>query len=183
MSHKTWQITLFSFISAAGFMLAQTPETPEKPETTDSATPEAFWRAKVPGGEFIVALSHISSVSRHKYLLDGALIVDEVTIDTDGQALARFYVITPVSMPDTPATFAKQAADRGKEIAEQLAARSNVKLQNMVMKKYPDTSHAKSIEYRVMKEAELTSLLTSVETAWYSGKGRKFAIASPDPAK
>ena len=42
----------------------------------------------------MVALDRIASVSRHKYVLDGALIIDEVTVDTVGQASARFYFIS-----------------------------------------------------------------------------------------
>ena len=44
----------------------------------------------------------------------------------------------------------------------------------MVVKKYPVTSHAKTIEYRILSEAELTSLYNSVRNSWETGRGRKF---------
>jgi hypothetical protein len=44
----------------------------------------------------------------------------------------------------------------------------------MVMKKYPDTSHAKSIEYRILSEADLGALYASVSNSWETGRGRKF---------
>ena len=52
--------------------------------------------------------------------------------------------------------------------------RAGTSAQDMVVKKYPDTTHAKSIEYRVLSEAELTSLYGSARTAWESGRGRQF---------
>jgi hypothetical protein len=189
MFKKTLLVGFVIFVNDVGLLHAQAPEAgegkkePEKTKVSDTSTPDAFWTANVPGGQYMVALSRITSVSRHKYLLDAAVLVDEVTVDTDGQALARFYTITPVPTPKTPVSFAKEAADRSKEIAEKLIDRSGVKLQDMVMKKYPETSHAKSLEYRIMSDAELTSLYNSVENAWFYGKGRKFTIADVQPAK
>ena len=57
---------------------------------------------------------------------------------------------------------------------EKAAQRAGGDLQDMVMKKYPDTSHAKSLEYRILSEAELTALYKSVRDAWETGRGRKF---------
>lgn len=121
----------------------------------------------------MVALDRIVSVSRHKYLLDGALIVDEVTVDTVGQALTRFYFISPIT-DAAPGNSVSGLANRGRELVEKAADRAGTSAQNMVVKKYPDTTHAKSIEYRVLSEAELTTLYGSVRTAWESGRGRQF---------
>jgi hypothetical protein len=148
--------------------------TSEKPKTEETAGPNRFWQATLGGGHFMVALDRISSVSRHKYVLDGAVIVDEVTVDTIGQALARFYFLTPVT--DTaPGNTVTDMAKRGRELMDRAADRVGTDVQNMVMKKYPDTSHAKSLEYRVMSEADLTALHKSVADAWESGRGRKFS--------
>jgi len=141
-------------------------------ETTGS---ERFWQATVDGGHYMVALDHITSVSRHRYVLDGAVIVDEVTVDTQGQALARFYFISPVTAATAPNALTK-TVERGKELLDQAAERTGTDLQNMVVKKYPETSHAKSIEYRILSEEVLTSLYESVKTSWEDGRGRKFAI-------
>jgi hypothetical protein len=187
MREKTLFVGFLSFVIGAGSLSAQEPEDvekdKEKPKVSDVSTPDNFWKASIPGGNYMVSLARITSISRQKYLLDAAVIVDEVTIDTDGQALARFYTITPVPTPNTPVTFAKEAADRSKEIAEKLIDRSGVTLQEMVMKKYPETSHAKSLEYRIKSAADLASLQSSVENAWYYGKGRKFTIADTQPTK
>ena len=50
----------------------------------DSLGEKGFWQGSLPGGSYAVALSRITSISKHEYLLDGNLIVTEVTIDTIG---------------------------------------------------------------------------------------------------
>lgn len=144
---------------------------PAKPG--DSPGPARFWQASVGGGTFMVALDRIASISRHKYVLDGAVIVDEVTVDTVGQALARFYCFTPITA-NTPGNTVKSAQDRAQEILDGAGDKAGTDIHNMVVKKYPDTTHAKSIEYRVKNEAELKSLYSSVQSAWESGRGRQF---------
>lgn len=123
----------------------------------------------------MVALDKITAVSRHKYVLDGALLVDEVTVDTVGQSLVRFYYITPIT--DAMAgNSAAGLANRGKQLLDTVASRAGTDVQNMVQKKYPETTHAKEVEYRVLSEGELSSLYSSVRSAWESGRGRNFTI-------
>lgn len=136
-----------------------------------------FWQADLPGGEYVIALDRITSVSRHKYLLDGTVMVDEVTVDSIGQALARFYFISPVT-DEMNSGAAAQLTARAQQLLDKAGDRVGSNLQNMVVKKYPETTHAKSIEYRLLSAGELTSLYDSVRTSWQSGRGRKFAIAS-----
>lgn len=140
----------------------------------DAPSAGRFWEATLPGGEYTVALTGIISVSRHKYLLDGALTVDEVTVDCTGQALARFYFIAPIS-GGVAAGSTTKLVERGKELLDQGAGRISPDFQNMVVKKYPETTHARTIEYRLSSEAALTALFTSVKSAWESGRGRQFS--------
>lgn len=142
-------------------------------KTGDSSGPTRFWQANLSGGHFMVALDRIASVSRHKYVLDGALIIDEVTVDTVGQALARFYYITPVT-DAAPENAVTGLADRGRELLDKTTDRVGIDVQNMVVKKYPLTSHAKSIEYRILSAGGLTALYDSVRASWETGRGRKF---------
>jgi hypothetical protein len=142
-------------------------------KTGDSAGPGRFWQATLSGGHYMVALDRITSVSRHKYVLDGSLMIDEVTVDTLGQALARFYFITPIT-DAAPGKTLSGLATRGKELIDKVAQATGTEVQNMVVKKYPDTSHAKSIEYRILSEGELSALYASVCSAWETGRGRKF---------
>lgn len=133
------------------------------------------WECSLAGGEYSVRLGSITSLSKHSYVLDGSLLVTEVTIDTSGTALARFYYIEPITK-DT--TF--NALDRIQKRAEQLRQRgqnrSGTKADEMAQKTYPATTHAKTIEFRIMNEVELNALYQSARRAWISGKGRNFRI-------
>jgi hypothetical protein len=141
----------------------------------ETSGPNRFWQATLSGGHYMVALDRISSVSRHQFLLDGTLIVDEVTIDTVGQSLARFYFITPVT-EGVPGNSVTQLTEKGSEMLKKGADRVGTSLQNMVVKTYPGTTHARSIEYRVLSAQDLTALYDSVRNSWESGRGRKFAV-------
>lgn len=152
----------------------ETPATDPDEKAGDTAGPNRFWQATLSDGHYMVALDRIASVSRHKYVLDGAVIVDEVTVDTVGQALARFYYISPIT-DAAPGSTAADVVDRARELVERAADRTGTDVQNMVVKKYPVTSHAKTLEYRILSEAELTALYKSVQNSWESGRGRKFA--------
>lgn len=146
----------------------------EQAKSGDSPGPNRFWQATVGGGNFMVALDKITSISRHKYVLDGSVIVDEVTIDTVGQALARFYFFKPITA-GSPGNAVQDLTDKARDTVDEATTRGGgIPVQNMVVKKYPDTTHAKSLEYRVQSEQELKSLYSSVQNAWESGKGRKF---------
>jgi hypothetical protein len=174
----------------SGFLVCTTPivhgqsPDPAPPEDTEEKTPpektgdtpgpNRFWQATLEGGHYMIALDRISSVSRHKYVLDGAVVVDEVTVDSIGQALARFYYFTPITDAAGNST-TTQLANRGRELVDKAAGRANTEVQNMVIKKYPETTHAKTLEYRLLSESDLTSLYNSLRTSWESGKGRKFA--------
>jgi hypothetical protein len=152
--------------------------TNNNPAAGDVEVPNRFWEASVGGGQYMVALDRISAISRHKYVLDGAVIVDEVTVDALGQALVRFYYLSPVSDAMSGGEVAEAAAkiaERGRELVDQAAGRAGTSVQNMVVKKFPETTHARSIEYRVMSEQELSAIYRSVRTAWERGKGRKFS--------
>ncbi len=153
------------------------PEDPNNPN--DVPRKNRFWQANVGDGEYLVSLDRISAISRHTYVLDGAVIVDEVTVDALGQALVRFYFITPITDGMTGTAAGKAASrlvDRGREIVEGNVERVGTDIQNMVVKKFPETTHAKEIEFRVMSESELAGLYRSVRTAWETGRGRKFTI-------
>lgn len=143
------------------------------PESGDQQGRNGFWEANMGGGNYVVALSRITSVSRHSYALDGAVIVDEVTVDTEGQAIARFYFIKPIEVGGTGAA-AGAAAERVLDLVDGAARRNGVDVQDMVVKQYPLTTHSKTIEYRLFTEEQLSVLYRSVKTAWQTGRGRVF---------
>ena len=145
----------------------------------DKETKRPFWEATLPGGHYQVLLKHIVSISIHEYVLDGTVVVTEMTVDTDGQALPRFYYIEPVSDRMSGTGTAKAiagAVDRGRQLVERAAQRGGTDIHNMVQKKYGISTHTKTIEYRVMSMEELTALYNSVRRAWDTGRGRRITI-------
>ena len=135
------------------------------------------WQCSLPGGEYSVNLNSISSISKHSYVLDGTLLVTEVTIDTTGSALARFYYIEPITK-DTNFNALARIQQRAKELQGRAQQRSGsaTKIDEMAQKSYPTTTHARTIEFRIVNEIELNALYRSLFRAWDSGQGRTFRI-------
>lgn len=135
-----------------------------------------FWVANLPGGQYMVALDHLTAISRHTYAIpEAGLIVDEVTVDTNGQGLARFYFATPLTDGVNNNAVANLTA-RAKELTNYAGQRAGTDLHKMVIKKYPETTHARAIEYRLLSADELGALYGSVSSAWQTGRGRVFTI-------
>ena len=122
-----------------------------------------------------MALSRITSISKHEYLLDGNLIVTEVTIDTLGATTLRVYQITPAAQYGSLAT-GRKIVERGKDLLDRAGQRTGADVANMVHKQYPATTHSKTIEFRVKDLGTLDALHNSARTAWISSKGRKFSV-------
>ena len=173
----------FLFLILVGGILASVPSSAQTPQpdggengtVTDTETRNPFWQVSVGGGHYMVRLDRIASISRHRYLLDGAVIVDEVTVDTSGQALARFYHLTPVTDSIGNESVGR-LAERGREILEGAAGRAGTDAHRMVVKKYPDTTHARTIEYRIDSVEQLTSIYASLRDAWENGRGREVVV-------
>jgi hypothetical protein len=133
-----------------------------------------LWRAELPGGEYLVRLSAITSVSLHEYMLDGVARVVEVNIATSGSELARFYYIEP-SPPQSPVAAGQRALNVIENKAKQATARVETSvLQTKVVKNYPTTTHAHTVEYRLTDREAVTKLFKSVEDAWLNGRSGSF---------
>ncbi len=146
-----------------------------KENTEESVGPRNFWQANLPGGSYTVALRNISSVSKHTYLISATLSVTEVTIDTNGNALARFYYIIPVT-ESSGSNIAGNLTNRTKELLDHAGDRTGANANTAVQKEYPTTTHAKTVEFRVSDEGDLDKLYSSVRKAWINGRGVKFTI-------
>jgi hypothetical protein len=174
MLKKTLLLLMVGILSNSISLSAE--DAPNTSKAVDTPGLENFWLANFGGDStYLVQLGRIVSVSRHKYLLDANLVVDEVTVDTTGQALARFYFIRPVS-EIAPENAVTSAINHPKELLDSTAKKLGVDVQDMVMKKYPETSHAKALEYRLKSESDLKSLCASVTKAWVSGRGCQFTL-------
>jgi len=132
---------------------------------TPTPTNIPMWRCNLPGGSYSVALRAIVSVSSHEYVVSGAARVTEVNIDTTGCALVRFYYIEPNTPTNTPGGIGAATIDKAQQLLQQGAAMSNQDVWQKVVKDYPTTTHAHTIEYRIQDKDTLTKLYTSAESA------------------
>lgn len=102
-------------------------------------------------------------------------MVHEVAIETTGSALTRIYAIEALG-ENTDSNIAQNLIKRGREIGKQVGDRTGVDINTAVHKEYPVTTHAKTIEYRVVDKADLNQIYKSLSKAWRSNKGRKITI-------
>lgn len=171
IKHTAW--LLFAILLSLP-VLAQ--ETDSDSDNTDETGLRRFWELNVPdGGNFLVALDKIANVSKHTYLLDSAVIINEITIDTTGNSLCRIYQISPVSSK-ADSTGLRHLTERAMEASDRVGELAGANPAEMVQKTYPTTTHAKTIEYRVRDKGTLDSIYSSLRKAWIEGKGRKFTV-------
>ena len=165
------------FFTATPLCAQSTGEEPANDRTEDASNPSnrRFWQANVSNGHYMVALDRICNISMHEYVLDGTLVINEVTVDTSGRAIARFYHIAPItdSMGNNEV---KRITEKGLELLDRASNRVDSDIHNMAQKNYPTTTHAGMIEYRILDLKDLEALYNSLKKAWESGKGRKFTI-------
>ena len=143
-------------------LLAQTPAEPT-PTPPPGRLPE--WRCTLPGGIYVVPLRSIAAVATHEYVVDGVARVTEVNIDTTGNALGRFYYLEPIT-PQTPLGVGQATLNKVQELAEEAASRTGQEdAWQKVVKNYPGSTHAHTIEFRVASKGQLTTIFESVDRA------------------
>jgi len=158
-----------------------TPEgapTPD-PDAPMPGTPEfetiTYWKAELPGGSFTIAHDSVSGVSSQEYVLDGTARVTEVNVITSGVMQPRFYYIEPLT-PVAPVAAAQGAVDRTKSAIEEAASRlvPGDPIWAKVIKTYPTTTHAGTIEYRIETKQQIENLYKSLESSWIAGRSEVF---------
>ncbi len=167
-----WLLILFALAAIAH---GQTPS----PSPSPSETPEPrlpYWRCELPGGTYEVAIRSIVSVSSHEYIVDGAARVNEINVDTLGNMSARFYYLEPTAAK-SPVGVGQSAIDRISELAKEAGQRVGAdQVWRRVVKTYPTTTHAHSIEYRVESEEQLKQIFSSAQSAFESGRTTTFKL-------
>jgi hypothetical protein len=126
----------------------------------------ARWQCELPGGTYVVDTTRIVSVSTHEYIVDGAARVTELTVATTSAVTARFYYLEPLAKTI--------GGERGQQLFEKveeritgLAERAGQEpVWKKVVKNYPTTTHAHTVEYRLDTKADVQKLYDSVMTAW-----------------
>jgi len=158
---------VFLFLAVLGCPMKAMVQTSTNALVTTSRM--SLWNCKFTDGNYYsVSLGAIDSVSQHEYLLDGALRVVEVTVATRGSTQARFYVLEKPTT-DTGGIPGQSLADGLGRVADEIASRAPGSLRNVtnsVVKKFPDTSHAKIIEYRVSDRETLGKLFDHLLKRW-----------------
>lgn len=145
---------------------------------TDNEVPTQFWTGSFAGGQILIPLDKIASVSKQKYILDGQFLIHEVAIDSVGNALTRIYYIEPLAVSVTSNTGVGQnAINRAKDVTSGIQDRTGSKdldPNTVVTKTYPGTTHSHTIEYRVGTVDELDAAYKSISTALTRGRGRTY---------
>lgn len=154
-------------------LFAQTPNQP--PTTTATASNIVLFRAKLPGGTYEVAVRSIVAVTSHEYLVDGIARVTEVNIDTTGSLLARFYFLEPI-VPNSPLGIGQATMDKAQELLKQAAEKTGQDVWKKVVKNYPTTTHARTVEYRVVEKADLNKIYEAAEEAFRLQKNGSVTI-------
>lgn len=141
------------------------------PAAREEAGTDRFWQAQLDAGDYVVALNRIAAIGVHEYLLDGNLVVREMTVDTGGRTTARFYHIQEVTaaMRSNGIT---SLAQRAGEMLERAGQRTGIQVHEMAQKNYPTTTHAGMVEFRILDLAELDALYRSLKDSWTAGRGR-----------
>jgi hypothetical protein len=155
-------LSLFLVLSKSAF--AQAPAAPT-PQVGGAQTAVPLFRAQLPGGVYEVAVRSIVSVSSHEYLVDGVARVVEVNIDTTGSILARFYFIEP-NAPAAPAGVGAAAVDKAQQLFTQAADKTGMDAWKKVVKNYPTTTHARTVEYRFQSREDLNKVFEAAEEAF-----------------
>ena len=177
-------LTASAFAQKTGGTTGGTP-TPSNPSGTPTPTPTPgatvaatrnLWTCTLPGGTYQVLVSAILSVSTHEYVVDGAARVTEVNVDTAGQFAVRFYYIEP-AVAAGPGGLGAATLGKVQSILTDAADRSGTDAWKKVVKSYPTTTHARTIEYRVSSKDSLTQIFTSAANSQATGKPGQVNIA------
>lgn len=170
---------------ASAWPLAAQPADPEAgAENAGRPAIRPFWKAELPGGNFVVALGAIRQVSSQEYIVDGAARVTEVNIDTGGPFKPRFYFLQPLNQDVSRALPVGQAAvdqAQGQVQAAAEAAGPVGPIWTKVVKNYPTSTHAGTIEFRLESLEQLEDLYRSVERAWVNGRGETYTLDGTKP--
>jgi hypothetical protein len=166
----------FLCLLIASAALAQTPApraTPT-PAPTNSARP--IWRCNMPGGTCQILVSAMLSVTSHEYIVDGAARVTEVNVDTSGHLALRFYYIEP-AVTSGPGGLGAATLGKVQSLLTEAAERSGTDAWKKVVKSYPATTHARTVEYRVAKRESLDAIFASASRCLTTGRPEEVKIA------
>jgi hypothetical protein len=148
-----------------GFFLVPRVEAQERP---------SFWKAELPGGSYLVSHAAIASISLSRYVVDGVVRVTEVTVATAGSTQGRFYFMEE-SVPSSPVVMGQSALEdlkaRAREILERV---DGINVDGEVVKNYPTTTHAHTVEFRLASLEDLEKLHQHLENSFTNRRTATF---------
>lgn len=175
-------LILASLLAVPPLCAQTTPGQPGEGAGQSQQTPSRvpLWECSLPTGKFAVDIRTISSVSMHEYLVDGGLKVTEVTICPLGSAIARFYFAEPMTV-SAPGGIGQSVLDQMqqkiREGAERVTGASgNDALLYQVIKKYPEATHAHTIEFRLKSREQADKIYESAYGAWRQYRPAKLEV-------
>lgn len=130
--------------------------------------------------EVTVAASTITSISKHNFMLDGTMLVSEVTIDTTGNNSIRFYCVQEddaqkILTAKTPQDAARQVTGRAtKEIRN--GGRRNSDEPSVPSIKFPEGVYAHTIEFQVDSPMILQKIYNGARTVWEVGAAKMVRV-------
>ncbi|MBD9270476.1 MAG: hypothetical protein EGQ81_05210, partial [Akkermansia sp.] len=84
-------------------------------QSTDDYNQSQFWIGNFPEGQYVVHLSRIVAVAQHRYILDNACMVHEVTLITMGNTPTKFYYLETLGQ-GSGINAIKNVTERAKEL-------------------------------------------------------------------
>ena len=148
------------------------------PSPTPYPSRVPMWRCDLPGGTYEVALRNVISVSIHDYVVDAVARVTEMNIETPGSTEVRFYYLEPMTAT-SPIGVGQSALDKVQELATEAAGKLSPGEEppwEKVVKNYPTTTHAHTVEFRLDTRDDLQTLFNSAEQAFRSNVNTEIVL-------
>jgi hypothetical protein len=137
-----------------------------------------YWKAELKDGTFLVPHSAITSISRSTYLVDGSIRVTEISIGTQGSVQGRFYHAEPIE-PTLP--LGQSSLNLLKDRAQEVQSRLGLDEQaTKVLKNYPTTTHAHTVEFRLPTLTELDAIFQHLERSYLQRRTAVYSKKTPD---
>lgn len=133
---------------------------------------DGFFQVRCNGGHYMARLGRISSVSKHVFMVPNAgMKVCEVTVAMDSAVVARFYFSEALGK-NSALTTPKLLGDKLTQLGTTVAGRADSDFAGgtVVVKDYPNTTHAHTVEYSLKTQASLDSMYDALANALATGR-------------
>jgi hypothetical protein len=98
-----------------------------------------------------------------------------VNIDTTGSILARFYYIEPATL-NAPLGIGTATLEKTQQLLNEATERTGQDAWKKVVKNYPTTTHARTVEYRLTNRDQINTIFSSAEEAFRLNKNTSLKI-------